>query len=956
MGFGLGAGVADADPMSVPTEKMPRPSVSRFGRFQAAAVIAACTVTGAATYSAWTSAGLRIEDELDAAALEVAHDLRDSLTHLAVELHGARAFLGASDDVDLESWERFVHSGSSSLARTGASGIALIERVPRSELLPWLHRWRALDGRSREVFDHPFASDGDQGDLCIIRFHSPLDLNGRAIGFNVASLPQSRSALQRSAASNEIAVAKAHPLIQDADGPLASAVYLPIYCAEGRGVVWEAGLAPAPWNGLEDQTTAPESWRNRPNETADGARPAGADAVVTVDSFTRTLDHYSWDRVRGWVAIPLHYDALLAASLASMPTASAVLIDGDMVVNGDRELAENSGLLESVQTVPFAGRDLRLAVRVPKPPVAASLLPALRTLLIWSVGSGLVLFLFTFAFRSRRRADELELRVEAEREHKRMLESEAAQLGSIGAWQLELSSGRVDWSDEVCRIHDVPVGQTPTLDEALAFYPSEARVTLAECLRRAIEDDTSWEIELPIVTATGREVWTRSLGRADRRDGVVVRIFGSFQDITKIREQREAREAMVAALEQSRDLLRQRAEELEVARAQAEAASRTKSEFLANMSHEIRTPMSAILGYAELLLQGDLTEDESGEAGFALRRNSEQLIAIIDDVLDLSKIEIGEISIERHPLDPRQVIDDVVAMYRCNAEDANIVLTTEHSGEVPVSFEADVVRLRQIVSNLVGNAIKFTSQGSVTVHTSAKALDEGLCELSIEVADTGIGIEPDQLDKVFDAFTQGDGSLTRRFGGTGLGLSISAQLALLMGGNVEATSEVGVGSRFTARIRGVAGEPAFACDIESLEPLALRGARPDDAPLEGVDILLAEDGVDNRRLISLLLRRAGAQVELAENGREAIERFEAALAQGSPPHVILMDMQMPEVDGYEAARTLRARGESVSIVALTAHAMQGDRERCLEAGCDEYLTKPIDRRRMVETILRVATT
>ncbi|QDU83791.1 Autoinducer 2 sensor kinase/phosphatase LuxQ [Planctomycetes bacterium Pla163] len=932
--------------MSVPFESEPRRPAIHFGRIQAAALIVACTVTGAATYSEWLSSDLRIQSDLDGAAREVAHVLRDRLTHLEVKLHTARAFLGASDDVDLESWEQFVRTGSTDFARSGAIGIALIDRVPRSEVGAWLRRWEHADGRPHHVFDHPFASDGDQGDLCVIRFHAPIDLNGGAIGFNVASVPQSRTALQRSAATNAISVAEAFPLIQDVDGPLASAVFLPIYNVGEGAVEWSDGAAPAPWSG--DHYRASDHF---PSSTESEA----SEAVEALESIASDSSPYSWDRVRGWVGIPVHYDALLAESLASIPEASAVLVDGDIVVNGDPVFDSRAGRMESTQVVPFAGRELQLAVRVAEPPLAASLVPALRVLLIGSASSGFVLSLIAFAFRSRRRADELELRVAAEREHKRMLESEAAQLGSIGAWQLDIRTGRVDWSDEVCRIHDLPVGQVPTLEEALEFYKGEARTKLEECLRRAMEEDQPWEVELPILTSKGRTVWTRSLGRADRRDGEVVRIFGSFQDITAIREQREAREAMVAALEQSRDLLRQRAEELEEARAQSEAASRAKSEFLANMSHEIRTPMGAILGYAELMLQGGLNEEETGQAGLALRRNSEQLIAILDDVLDLSKIEVGELTIERHPLDPRSLVDDVVALYRRPAEDANIELEVEHGEDVPLSLECDVVRLRQIVSNLVGNAVKFTQEGAVTIRTSARTVEEGLCELTIEVTDTGIGIEHDMLEKVFDAFTQGDGSLTRRFGGTGLGLSISARLARLLGGDVTATSEVGVGSRFVARIRGAPCEPAFDCDIDSLEPLTPRGARPGDSPLAGMSVLLAEDGADNRRLISLLLTRAGAAVELAENGRQAIERFEAAAARGAPPHVILMDMQMPEIDGYEASRILRARGETVSIVALTAHAMQGDRERCIEAGCDDYLTKPIDRRRLVETILRVAT-
>jgi CheY-like chemotaxis protein len=406
---------------------------------------------------------------------------------------------------------------------------------------------------------------------------------------------------------------------------------------------------------------------------------------------------------------------------------------------------------------------------------------------------------------------------------------------------------------------------------------------------------------------------------------------------------------MLQALRSQTELAERRAEELERARAIAESSSRAKSEFLANMSHEIRTPLGAVLGYAELIASGGIGEAERAEAAAIVERNGAQLVAILDDVLDISRIEAGELVIESHPTDPRRLVDDVAALFAPRAAKRGVGLVLDHGPELPALLSTDPVRVRQVVSNLIGNAIKFTESGSVRIETRGSPLADGLVRLSVRVIDTGIGIPESQQERIFDVFTQADGSTTRRFGGTGLGLAISRRLTRRLGGDVVVESRVGEGSCFTATFACAPLETPPAVDDVTA---ALPRTEP-QAQLAGLTVLLVDDGADNRRLISTVLARAGAHVETAENGRVALERYDAVRAEGRRVDIVLMDMQMPELDGYGATRELRRRGADVPIVAVTAHAMPGDREACMEAGCDDYLTKPVDRRALIAICRRV---
>jgi PAS domain S-box-containing protein len=466
--------------------------------------------------------------------------------------------------------------------------------------------------------------------------------------------------------------------------------------------------------------------------------------------------------------------------------------------------------------------------------------------------------------------------------------------------------------------------------EVFPEIPTRWREVHARCLAGKVETCE----EDPFERCDGTVQWLRWEVRPwYTSSGAIGGVLMMTEDITARREAQEA---------------------LRTARSQAEAANRAKSEFLANMSHEIRTPMTAILGYLDLL--DEVREDPAAYASHAetIKRNADHLLAIINDVLDLSKIEAGKMAMERVACSPASIAAEVVALLEPRARSKGLTLAIDMRGEIPSQVSTDPTRLRQILTNLVGNAVKFTERGGVTVELSMVADQAGgPARMRYAVRDTGIGIEPDRLRELFQPFTQADTSMTRRFGGTGLGLAICRRLAELLGGEVSAVSEAGRGSEFVVTLEvGSLEGVAMVSGVQSGEERSGAGAKPAMVGSLSGRVLVVEDGVDNQRLITHHLKRAGAEVEIANNGQRAVER----LCEGGDVNgplaaeafaLVLMDMQMPVMDGYAATRLLREKGYTGAIVALTAHAMTGDREECLAAGCDDYLSKPIDRAAMI---------
>ncbi|MYN06421.1 PAS domain-containing hybrid sensor histidine kinase/response regulator [Pseudoduganella aquatica] len=451
-------------------------------------------------------------------------------------------------------------------------------------------------------------------------------------------------------------------------------------------------------------------------------------------------------------------------------------------------------------------------------------------------------------------------------------------------------------------------------------------------------------------------------------------MLGYFIDIS---EQRAARDAMQRAVES------------------AEAASRAKSEFLANMSHEVRTPMNGILGMTELVLESELTPEQRADIGL-VRASADALLAIVNDILDFSKIEAGKLDIEDVPFDLRQMVEDSVRVMALRARQKGLALRCELSAQLPRNVKGDPGRLRQVLINLIGNAIKFTAEGSVAVAVALGREDGERCDIGFSVADTGIGIPLEKQKLIFEAFAQVDGSTTREYGGTGLGLTICRRLVILMQGQIGVRSEPGQGSvfSFTVPLRHTSLAPAAPLpplsslpparglvmgegDAAASPPAAARVAnlrsgrdrRRDMAaagrpgyPAEGRDgslrVLLAEDNPVNQRLALRLLEKLGHRATLVDSGLTALE-----YATHASYDVVLMDVQMPGLDGLSATRHIRvweqSREQNVAqrrlpIIAMTARAMAGDRERCLEAGVDAYLSKPISLARLREALAKCA--
>ena len=627
--------------------------------------------------------------------------------------------------------------------------------------------------------------------------------------------------------------------------------------------------------------------------------------------------------------------------------------------------------------------------------------------------------------------------------------NEAQHLARIGSWEQTLATNQLTWSLETCRIHGLAPGTPVDLARSIAFYIPEHRAIMEEATQRAYKEGQGWDYELQIDTATGRRLWVRTIGKVDMFQGKPVRVFGTFQDISE----------------------RKRWEnEILHAKDEALAAARAKSDFLANMSHEIRTPLNAVIGMASLMLDSKLDEEQRDCAN-TIRTASESLLQIINQILDFSKIEAGNIELENQPFGLNECVETAVEIAAPIAAEKKLELHCWIDPRVPSVVLGDVTRLRQVLVNLVANAVKFTHEGEVEVlvrpvdssetegseDVATESNNEGPIEIEFSVRDTGIGIPPGRMDRLFKSFSQVDSSTTRQFGGTGLGLAICRRLVELMDGRIWAESMAGVGSTFSfilpcyaeaapspslqmkplsqrrllllmppgngrrllrAHLELWGAEPKVAeSSIEALgvanvqpkpdaliidstmledSPLAQQarmasipvilltplGTRPagsvqfDPAatlskplkprlllaalqriftsapvlqpvassstvgtPLRSMRLLLAEDNLVNQRVAMSMLKRMGWDVRLASNGIEALGALES-----EPLKLVLMDMQMPEMDGLVATQEIRRRfshDRQPIIIALTANALPGDREKCIAAGMNDYLSKPI---------------
>ena len=652
-----------------------------------------------------------------------------------------------------------------------------------------------------------------------------------------------------------------------------------------------------------------------------------------------------------------------------------------------------------------------------------------------------------------------------------------SELAHVGGWEFIVETRKLSWSPEVYKIHEVDPRAHLDMDRAGIFYPPEARPLMEAAMHNAVTHGTSWDLELPFLTAKKRRTWVRTIGVAHMRDGVVWKVDGSFQDIT-------ARKVAEETIQEANT-------QLAFERDRAEAANKAKSQFLANMSHEIRTPMNAILGMVQLLAQTELSKRQHDYVT-KTERAAKSLLDILNDILDFSKIEADKMSIEVQAFSIDKLMRDVAVILSTSLGKKDVEALLDIDTNLPVNLMGDSMRLQQVLINLAGNAVKFTERGTIvlSLKLAQQASERIVVDFSVE--DSGIGISREHLQQVFEGFSQGEASTTRRFGGTGLGLAISKRLVELMGGELKVESELHKGSRFYFSLpfaRVPAGQVlqdkykavnlpgngrtmrtlvvddnnmarnvlqhmveslGWLCDVadsgyqalrliqtnvergrnydvvfmdwrmpgmdgwqvtqhirqvypanaapviimvsahgreilsERLqkEPMVLDGflVKPVTASmlldavadakterkgdgtvrvaqrvvsnrLAGLRLLVVEDNVMNQQVACELLTGVGAQVNVAGNGRLGVE---ASISADPPYDVVLMDVQMPEMDGYTATAEIRrhARLRSMPIIAMTANAMASDKEACLAAGMNDHIGKPIDLDNLVATILR----
>ncbi len=540
--------------------------------------------------------------------------------------------------------------------------------------------------------------------------------------------------------------------------------------------------------------------------------------------------------------------------------------------------------------------------------------------------------------------DDVTEKHDAERtlEQQRIMLQAAQAIAKLGSCSVNVATGEAVLSEEMHDLLGVPRGAKTSLQDYLdAAHPDDAPQVVSG-LSQLLEGNPMFlEHRLRMPDGTIKHVAVHGIVSERDESGKPRSLITTLQDV-------------------SREKLDQLA--LRVAKDQAEAANRAKSAFLATMSHEIRTPMNGVLGMTSLLLDTQLDDKQKRYANL-IKFSAENLLVIINDVLDVSKIEAGRMVLDEGDFDLAELCDGVVELVRPRADAKKLTLTLTMSGTPPAMLRGDGPRLRQVLVNLAGNAVKFTDAGSVNIHVELRQQQGDRCRLRFAVSDSGIGIPEVEQAKLFREFVQVDGSATRRFGGTGLGLAISKKLVELMGGSIGVESEAGSGSTFwfEVELTAVAARHASTRPTRSSHPsrplrspprphAARSSVRP--SSVHGpANVLVAEDNAVNQMVVQGYLEDAGHRVTLAGNGREALE-----MARRGSFDLVFMDMQMPEMDGLEATRAIRTGGGAVArtpIVMLTANAMECDRQRGLDAGADEYLAKPIDRRALLDAVERL---
>lgn len=521
----------------------------------------------------------------------------------------------------------------------------------------------------------------------------------------------------------------------------------------------------------------------------------------------------------------------------------------------------------------------------------------------------------------------------------------AGQMANIGGWELTVGNSNTKpvWTDQTYAIHELdPLKPLPiNLEKAFAFFPPKAREQLEDCYYRTIKYQEPYDLQLPFITAKGNKRWVHIMGNPRIENGKTVALYGAIQDITEQKRTEDELRELNTRLEHR---VEERTRELEKSKRQAESASHAKSEFLANMSHEIRTPMNAILGFSDLLAE-ELTDSRLLQYLEAISSSGKTLLGLINDILDLSKIEAGQLEIQTSAVNPYRLLQDVQNVFTPLLEQKNIDFHIEVDPDLPEAIILDGSRIRQILFNLVGNAIKFTQTGYVKLQVQKQFLktDSSSIHLKIAVKDTGIGIPQVDQRRIFEAFQQQHGQSNRQYGGTGLGLAITRRLVEAMKGNIMLESVPTQGSTFTVNFPSV----AVAAMHSHLQESPSQNIPAEEWVFQKAKVLLVDDIPLNRELIQNYFSTSVLEFIEAGNGKEALE-----LAKKHHPDLILMDLKMPRMTGYEATAQLKSMPETanIPIIALTASGMIHEEREAKDYGFDGYLRKPVLKVDLIKTI------
>ncbi|MBU3023424.1 ATP-binding protein [Aestuariibacter sp. A3R04] len=506
-------------------------------------------------------------------------------------------------------------------------------------------------------------------------------------------------------------------------------------------------------------------------------------------------------------------------------------------------------------------------------------------------------------------------------EYQHRLHTHMAELAKVGTWEVDLTTDTVYLSDTLLALYEVPEGYPLTLASTMKFVLREEDSDAIHALfRQSSETGELWSYEFEAISHSGRRFWVQTQGMLDKgyQDGV--RFFGATQDVT---------ERVLAS------------KELERRHQFAEQALQSRSLFLANMSHEIRTPINGVLGMLDVLEKTSLKPQQQEYCALA-RQSADSLLQIINDVLDFSKIDAGELELESMPVTISRIAEEQYRLFSLAAQKKSLILHVDTSATDGLTVMGDATRIRQIFTNLISNAIKFTDKGTVNIKTRAMPQADNHLLVQIVVQDSGVGIAPEHQSVIFSPFRQGNSETTRRFGGTGLGLSIVSQIAEHMNGGIRVNSKPGEGSTFIVALSLPQADGASENTRAEDKPNELVLPKDD---LKGKRVLVVEDNEINQIVVSEHLKGFGIAPDIAQHGAEALELVIRSLTVNSPYDLILMDCQMPVMDGYEAARQIRKLGDIaqlIPVIALTANVLVGEREKCILAGMNDYLTKPLN--------------